>query len=82
MMKDKVNFVWDENHQKVFNDIKSEILLQLQARMVSEQCSHKYPTALNNQLYLFFVHYPMPKKLLREQKRDTHGILGYATATL
>ena len=26
MMKDKVNFVWDENHQKVFDDIKSEIV--------------------------------------------------------
>ena len=25
MMKDKVNFVWDDTHQKVFDDIKSEI---------------------------------------------------------
>ena len=25
MMKDKVDFGWDENHQKVFDDIKSEI---------------------------------------------------------
>ena len=25
MIKDKVNFVWDENHQKVFDDIKLEI---------------------------------------------------------
>ena len=25
MMKDKVNFVWDKNHQKVFIDIWSEI---------------------------------------------------------
>ena len=25
MMKDKVNFVWDETHQKVFDHIKSEI---------------------------------------------------------
>ena len=25
VMKDKVNFVWDETHQKVFDDIKSEI---------------------------------------------------------
>ena len=25
MMKDKVNFVWDETHQTVFDDIKSEI---------------------------------------------------------
>ena len=26
MMTDKVNFVWDETHQKVFDDIKSEIV--------------------------------------------------------
>ena len=25
MMKDKVNFVWDETHQKVFEDIKLEV---------------------------------------------------------
>ena len=26
MIKDKLNFVWEETHQKVFDDIKSEIV--------------------------------------------------------
>ena len=47
-MKDKVNFVWDEKHQKVFDDIKSEIEIEKRPTLSAFDSSLNVQTILTS----------------------------------